>query len=58
MSVIPRPHWLRRTLPGPWFLVAFAIALPAILAVGVVAGASFSPDTEVWPHLLEFVLPR
>ncbi|MCZ6762026.1 MAG: iron ABC transporter permease [Gammaproteobacteria bacterium] len=58
MSVIPRPHWLRRTLPGPWFLVAFAIALPAILAVGVVAGAFFNPDTEVWPHLLEFVLPR
>ncbi|MEE8463529.1 MAG: iron ABC transporter permease [Gammaproteobacteria bacterium] len=49
---------MRRTLPGPWFLVALAIALPAILAVGVVAGASFSPDTEVWPHLLEFVLPR
>ncbi len=48
---------MRRTLPGPWFLVALAIALPAILAVGVVAGASFSPDTEVWPHLLEFVLP-
>jgi len=58
MSVIPRPHWLRRSLPGPWFLVAFAIALPAILAVGVVAGAFFNPDTEVWPHLLEFVLPR
>lgn len=58
MSVTPRTHWLRRTLPGPWFLVALAIALPAILAVGVVAGASFSPDTEVWPHLLEFVLPR
>ncbi|GBF31070.1 sulfate transport system permease protein CysW [bacterium MnTg04] len=58
MSVIPRPHWLRRTLPGPWFLVAFAIALPAILTVGVVAGAFFNPDTEVWPHLLEFVLPR
>lgn len=49
---------MRRTLPGPWFLVALAIALPAILAIGVVAGASFSPDTEVWPHLLEFVLPR
>lgn len=58
MSVTPRTHWLRRTLPGPWFLVALAIALPAILAVGVIAGASFSPDTEVWPHLLEFVLPR
>ncbi len=58
MSVTPRTHWLRRTLPGPWFLVALAIALPAILAVGVVAGASLSPDTEVWPHLLEFVLPR
>lgn len=58
MPVTPRTHWLRRTLPGPWFLVALAIALPAILAVGVVAGASFSPDTEVWPHLLEFVLPR
>lgn len=58
MPVTPRTHWLRRTLPGPWFLVALAIALPAILAIGVVAGASFSPDTEVWPHLLEFVLPR
>lgn len=58
MPVTPRTHWLRRTLPGPWFLVALAIALPAILAVGVIAGASFSPDTEVWPHLLEFVLPR
>lgn len=58
MSVTPRPHWLRRSLPGPWFLVALAIALPAILAVGVIAGAFFNPDTEVWPHLLEFVLPR
>ena len=58
MPVTPRTHWLRRTLPGPWFLVALAIALPAILAIGVVAGASISPDTEVWPHLLEFVLPR
>ena len=28
------------------------------MAVAVVAGASFSPDTNVWPHLLEFVLPR
>ena len=58
MPATPRLHRLRRSLPGPWFLVAIAIALPAIMAVAVVAGASFSPDTNVWPHLLEFVLPR
>ncbi len=58
MPATPRLHRLRRSLPGPWFLVAIVIALPAITAVAVVAGASFSPDTNVWPHLLEFVLPR
>ena len=49
---------LTRYLPGPWFLVALGIALPSLLAVGVIVGSLFSPDTENWPHLFEFVLPR
>lgn len=41
-----------------WGVIAILVALPTVLPIVVVLGAFFSPDTEVWSHLISQVLPR
>jgi iron(III) transport system permease protein len=41
-----------------WLLVAVLVAIPVTVVLLQVTTALFSPDTEVWRHLADFVLPR
>lgn len=41
---------------GP--LLAFLLCLPALVPLLVIAGAMATPETEVWGHLLRYVLPE
>ncbi|MEQ1579831.1 MAG: iron ABC transporter permease [Steroidobacteraceae bacterium] len=38
--------------------LAFALALPAVVPLLVIAGSLFQLDTEVWAHLSRYVLPE
>jgi iron(III) transport system permease protein len=47
-----RPEWLRGGL-----VVAVLLSLPAMVPLFVVAHAALTPETQVWSHLVRYVLP-
>jgi iron(III) transport system permease protein len=54
--LLQRP--LRRiALPG-WRLAAAAVALLTLVPLTVVLASFFSPEPEIWQHLLHYVLPE
>jgi len=53
-SALATHHKLRLT-PS---VVALVLCIPALAPLLVIAYASFSPDTEVWKHLSQYVLPE
>ncbi len=45
-------------LPGGWMLVALLIALLTLVPVAVVLSSLFTPEREIWAHLVQYQLPQ
>jgi iron(III) transport system permease protein len=51
-------RWFRDHHATGAIALAFALALPAVVPLLVIAGSLFALDTEVWSHLSRYVLPE
>jgi iron(III) transport system permease protein len=49
---------LGQNAASPWTLFAAALASVILLPIGTIVVLSLSPQQNIWPHLLQTVLPR
>jgi len=52
----PRPHIMRSG--RGWGMAAFLVAFLVLLPVAAVIWLAFNPTENIWPHLLDTMLPR
>ncbi len=56
-AIFPRTSGFRPSLDG-WHLAAFAVAALVFIPLAIVLSSLFTPNDEVWTHLLETTLSR
>lgn len=54
----PSARQTRRSGSNAWRWVAALIAIPVLLPLLVILGSLFTPESDIWRHLFEFVLPE
>lgn len=57
-QVKPAPGALRRLTLDPWSVGAVAIALLVLMPILSVVWLAFTPEENIWPHLIATTLPR